>query len=294
MLADAAARALTIWIAGWLLASSVCVPAVRAAEADGGDERWVPSVILRSGFVMQSGEASVRSFLPNGQPLRPGANGSQTQIWPLLGGDLELMTPDVDALPGAPRFFARGGASYSFASSKDVAKEGNPAAFPDPLPTNITFIDGQGSTTNIEIKSPTWEAGLGAAFEFHWWERTVRLRVSAEYMRERIKLRGKVHDAVPFFGAIVPIFLRNDRTEDFDAVGGALGVEFDAMRAGSFVTSVLAEGRIYGWVGDRVLRETDQKPIVAANNLASAVWRYELDPVAYRIHVGFRVRFQPE
>lgn len=278
--------------AACLLVGLACAAATARAETevDPGSDRWAPSATLRGGVVIQTGAAFVQSFLANGSELRPRNTGRQTQIWPLLGGDLELMAPAIDLVPGAPRFFARGGASYSFAPDKNVAKEGNPMNFEFPLPPTAIQVLGRGSATNIQLRSPVWDAGLGAAFEFEAWERNVRLRVSAEYMRERIKLRGKVHEARDFLGTVVPFQIRDHKIESFDAVGGGVGIEFDAVRAGDFVTSVLGEGRAYAWVGDRLLRVRGRDPVFNA----SALWRYKLDPVAYRLHLGFRIRWQPE
>jgi hypothetical protein len=262
-----------------------------AAESDlsAGSDRWAPGLVIRSGVVILSGSAFAQSNFGGGAPLRPRTTGRQTQVWPMLGGDLEIMTPAVSLIPGAPRFFARGGASYSFAGDKDVAKEGNPRNFEPPIPTQATLVNGRGSSTNIEMKSPVWDAGLGVAFEFEAWDRPVRLRASVEYMRQRIKLRGKVHEARDIFGSVALFSLRETTTDDFDAVGGGLGLEFDVLRAGPIMTSVLSSGRFYHYVGGRVIRTDQTGPLGT-----SALWRYKLDPWAYRLHVGVRFRWQPE
>jgi hypothetical protein len=254
-----------------------------------GSDLWTPSLVLRTGVVIQSGAALAESALNNGQELRPRHTGRQTQVWPVLGSDLEIMAPALTMLPAAPRFFMRGGASFSFATDKDVTKEGDPQNFQLPAPPAAARVIGQGSSTNIELKSPILDAGFGAAFEFEAWDRPVRLRASFEYMRQRIKLRGKAHEARDAFGTVFLFSVRDTTTDNFDALGGGLGIEVDALRAGPIVTSVLGSGRMYHWLGDRTIE------VRGEGNLGStARWRYKLDALAFRVHVGMRFRWQPE
>ena len=274
---------------------------------------------MRSGIIIQGGSGSTESDLFDGQDgdLPPRNTGRQTEILPLLGVDVELMTPSVKDLPVDVRFFARGGASYNFASNQDVAKGGSPDeglfrqeivnARTDP-PLNDILIQGRGMSTTIDYEAPVWTASLGAAFEFEFMNRPARVRVSAEYLRQQLELSGQAFgtDQItlgPIFGGetITAFYaLTDSQTQDFDAVGGGLGVEFDAGRMGDFVASVLAEGRVYGWVGGRSVSasqtdtEVEPGPFAAAFGPRTARWRYQLDRVAYRAQLGFRIRWQPE
>lgn len=296
--------AVTLLLAALLpLSAMLSARAVQGSEVDPGSEQWAPGLVVRSGMVIQSGAALHESMFANGAELRPRHTGRQTQVWPMLGGDLGVMSPGIVWVPGSPRIFARGGATFNFAGPKDVTKEGDPRLFGDQTGTRAALIEGQGSATNIEPKSPTWEAGLGVAFEFEAWDRPVRLRTSVEYMRERIKLRGKSHEARDFLPApntvLCTFQARNTTTLGFDAVGGGLGLEIDVARAGSIVTSVLGEGRFYRFLGDRSVQVRANARVRGVCETvpalqATADFRYKLDDWAYRVDAGFRLRWQPE
>lgn len=276
------------------------VPATAEADVESdewGSNLWSPSFIIRSGVVRQSASTSgeMRAFF--GLPLRPFHARHRIHLWPMLGGDIEVMAPELSVIPGSPRFFLHAGATYTFAGDKDVTKEGEPLGFPEQLPTLATLIDGQGSFTNIELISPIWEGGVGAAFEFEIWDRRVRLRASAEYMRERLRLTGEAYHAIDRGARSDPAELfaaRGTRTEHYDAVGGGLGIEVDARRAGPIMLSLLGSVRYYRFIGDRLLQVSATGTRSMPGFPPRGMWSYELDRSAYRVHLGLRFRWQPE
>lgn len=273
-----------------VLATSVASTARADGKPSEGVDRWVPELGISSGVLLYTGAAGIDSKFQNGTTdVRPPTTGRQTLAAPLIGGELGLMTPGFSSLPGKPRFFVRGGASWSFASEQDVAKEGNPKKLDtENPPSDANLIDGQGSSLGVELKSPVYDAGAGAAFEFDAWGRTLRLRTSVEYMRQRLKVRGKVEEARTIFGLPFFIEIRETDTESFDALGPGIELELDTMRYGSLMTSIFADGRAYHYLGNRKI------DISGTGDLnTTAQFKYKLDPWSYRAHVGFRIRWQP-
>jgi hypothetical protein len=263
-------------------------------EARSRDEtsRWIPSIGFFSGIVAQDGTGKVSTSGGGGNLLRPSAKGDDTLVTPMVGGEIELMTPGLASLPGRPRLFVRAGVSASFAADKDLAKEGNPGPLSDPgvIPPQADAFPGQGSATNVEVQSPFVSAGAGVAFSFDIGERRVRLKSSVEYLRQEIEVTG-ISNRVLIFG--VPLFVEFEgrKTGTFHALGPGLEVEVDAMRTGSLMTSVFLSTRIYHFLGNRDIELTDR---ITTPIGGIARWKYEQDPWAYRAHVGFRIRWQPE
>ena len=121
-------------------------------------------------------------------------------------------------------------------------------------------------------------------------------------MRERLRLTGEAYHAIDRGERDDPAELfaaRGTRTEHYDAVGGGLGIEVDARRAGPIMVSVLGSVRYYRWLGDRLLQVSETGTRFDIPDLTSAppptgTWSYQLDRSAYRVHLGLRFRWQPE
>lgn len=270
-------------IAGVLAALASPALAEPADEID----RWVPTIGVISGVTALDGKARIDS----GWPTRDGISGEDTQMTPMVGGEVEIMTPGFTDWMGSPRAFLRGGVYASFASTRDLAKDGNPGDLSDfpPGSTDPDIVDGQGVETSVKIRSPFISAGLGAAFTFEAWERTIRIKTSAEYLRHRAKVTGHLRHAFPLFGAIFLTTADDSRTQTFHALGPGLEVELDAMMLGPFMTSVFTSGRALRIIGDRDVKLTDTDAFNRTTN-----WNYTPDPWMYQAHVGVRLRWLPE
>lgn len=213
-----------------------------AAQAGGKDEteRWVPSLALTSGILVQGATASasssdVYSYAYTGTPSEPGGcntptiiepnppqpicpilsldpvqpatSGSSPLLAPTVGGDLEIMTPGLTQVIGRPRLFAHAGVDYSFGFDYDVAKEGvaEPMFVP---PHNSTWpvvaVPGQGTRVTANIDPVVVRAGLGIAFTSEVWGRRLRIKPSVEWMVSSVHVAGLTNRA---YEATVPAYV---------------------------------------------------------------------------------------
>jgi len=285
------------------------------AESDERD-RWVPALSIHSGALFEDSSATSTTGpvlgprIPNSpQPIRPRASSTKLLITPLVGGGFELMSPRVAKVAFAPRFFAHGGVTGAFGPERDVAKERTIARLNiDPeldvlLPESA--VQGQGSVVRVTVEQLLVRAGLGVALPFELQGRSFRLRASAEYLREEIRVEGHVRRAVCLVvptspgtcGARNPdalddfrqVDLRRTRNEFYHGIGPGLELEMDAGRMGAVLTSVAIGAQAYRFFGDREISFS------AINQFGeTADFRYEKDAWAYQAGVGFRLRWAPE
>jgi hypothetical protein len=309
--------------------TSTSEPATRSKQV--GADRWVPSLAAVSGITYQKWEGDVASPcsgctnlpsspIPNGV-ARPAAEGDDNDVTPIVGGQLELMTPELP-IPLSPRFFAGGGLFAAFGTERKVANEGNVGTIESPLPqpfdtTPITEdqMIGQGAVTNAEIVDDwLYEAHAGVAFPFEFLGRQFRLKPSVGWVRYEIDVNGKVSDAecrdtgnslrpnncnvltpAPLTGVLRTIELKSEDSGSFDGVGGGLDIDMDVFHIGPFSSSLFIGAHAYKILGEREIELGDSAtfadtgvPGLAAATYASS-HSLEIDPVFYRMAVGFRM-----
>jgi hypothetical protein len=247
------------------------------------------------------------------------ASGDDLMVSPFVGASAELMTPGLSHVPGRPRLFLHGDVLPHFASSRDVAKEGAPgelalpdapAGQPDPTVTDIGIL-GQGSKTSVDLKPLVIAAGAGIAFTVDAWGRRLRIKPSAEYLREDLEVSGVVKRAInlpPDGGNELEDFLlielRGSQQKTYHGIGPGLELEMDAARAGPFMLSLFLSGRAYRMLGDLGVTLTDSTEISDPDppppgpriktQTVSADWTFEKAAWSYQGGVGLRFRWLPE
>ncbi len=303
-------------------------PAVALAEEQAGHDRWVPSLAATSGFSMAGLSGSVESFDSMGAELRESVEGRDYDVSPLLGIDLELMSPEL-ALPLSPRIFVSGELTALFGRERNVAREGSATgselpALPVPPGQTIPGIGspqeaftGLGSSTFAQTQPLTLGAGLGAAFPFEWLDRPMKLKISAEYLAHQIDYDGVVIDAQclpepsgditqcvlfqrtgqpPTPGYTREIVLEDSASTWYHSLGPAAELEVETGELSSFTHGLYIGLRAYRIFGDRAARSTNLSDTKSYDDMIgqetfTADWDYKLDRWTYRVTVGFRVSF---
>lgn len=257
----------------------------------------------------------------NAVKIQPDDSGSDTAIAPLVGGSLELMTPSPFDGFLHPRLFVHADYAAAFAFERNLAGGGSPGRFEPPAffpATNNDVeelaIQGQGTRTRWQLNRDIWSAGGGLALTMTWFQRTVRIKPSFEWIHFEQDFIGVVHRAVKLRTPSQPQIVQNPgtpdwraqvilndlsgfrqialtrvETHDFDGIGPGLEIEVDTVRLGPFKTSVFALGRAYHLLG-----ELDQTFSVSNEFGETATWTFEPDPWMWRAGVGFRLRWVPE
>ena len=252
--------------------------------------------------------------------IQPDDSGSDTAIAPLVGGSLELMTPSPFDGFLYPRLFVHGDYAAAFSFERNLAGTGSPDQMGPPdfyANTNDVeelAIQGQGSRAKWQLDRDIWSAGGGLALTTTWFQRTVRIKPSVEWIHFTQEFIGVVHRAVKLKTPSQPqivvnpgtpdwraqiilndlsgfrqIALTRVETQDFDGIGPGLELEVDTVRLGPFMTSVFALGRGYHLLGD-----LDQT-FSATNEFGeTATWTFEPEQWMWRAGVGFRLRWVPE
>ena len=301
-------------VAAWgaaaaLLAASPAAAAPASSERE-GVHGWVPSLALSGGFTFQEQESSVESFaLGTGLPLRDGDSDSEWAVSPNVGANLQLMTPALP-VPGRPRFFVSGEILPTFASTRDIAKEGDPTGFKFPAvflnpdgsfdPTRLpaSAITGVGSRTSSEVQTLVWGANVGVAFPFQVGERQLRIKPSFGWLRYTVDIDGLVlaalkNDVGLNFGTTIrEVTLSGSDSLTLDGIGPGLEVELDAVRWGPLGASVYLDGHAYKVLGNRSVSFTDSQFFPAAGGLPpetyAAQWSFEAKPWMFRAGLGLR------
>lgn len=194
---------------------------------------------------------------PNGGAL---ASGSRVLFAPLVGGNLELMTPGISSLPGRPRGFIQAGVEASFGFDYSVAQVGKPGDMGSsvkPKPQELSSVQGQGSATFAEIASPLYFAGAGVAFTAEVLGRRIRIKPSFEWMSQQVKVRGETHFAVQLNGGgnltEIPyqlLYMGAEGKLKLNGIGPGLELEIDTVRLGPFMLSLGIFGRAYHYLGN--------------------------------------------
>ncbi len=305
------------WCAGLVIPAAVLASAAVAAGPDSraGEDRWVPALAVTAGATFQDQEAAVSSLdVTNAEPFRNPAEGDDLAVSPYVGGNLQLMTPAITAIPGRPRVFAVGEILPTFASSRNVANEGNIQRLEIPPEPGIPElgISGQGSVTTAEVQTLAFGAAIGIAFPFEVRGFQLRLKPSAGWIRYEVDVEGSVHRAICDGGGnrcktIVPdpplppipgfarlIELQGGDSQWFNAIGPGLEIEMDVYRVGSFGVSVYLDGHAYRVLGDRTVDFSDSATFtdpLGGPDTYTADWSFEIDPWIYRAGLGFRIHW---
>ncbi|MFP6563083.1 MAG: hypothetical protein VCC68_01220 [Myxococcota bacterium] len=302
----------------------------RAAEPIDETERWVPSVAITSGVVAQGAGASVSTAditIPTWdpfvcppspcpvnvtQPGRPSDRGNSILFAPFVGGQIELMTPGIQALIGRPRGFFQVGFDVSFGVEYDTALEGDLGDLGDDLRRPIfipTVIEGQGSETALSILSPIFTAGAGIAFTAEIWGRRVRLKPSFQWMRQQVEMSGRTN--VPILlsydgsndSVYQMVYLKADKTLVWHGIGPGLELEVDAVRTGPITVSLAFYVNAYYLLGNKDIEMTatdmigpfpTAKPPLPNMQPISSTYTYEQKDWSFRGGVALRFRFLPE
>ncbi|MGH7337539.1 MAG: hypothetical protein ACREI7_08175, partial [Myxococcota bacterium] len=198
--------------------------------------------------------------------------------------------------------FARGDLAIAFGFERKISGEVQPGPFERPafLQPNAVIpeitISGQGSRLFAQVDQLVFSGGIGVAFTSTFFGRTMRVKPSFEYLRERLEIKGAVHRAVALiensrsleqdFRFIV---LSDQTTETYHGFGAGLELEVDALRAGPFQTAVFVNARGYRFAGslETTLHDTNEFGETAS-------WRFAKEPWAWRAGAGIRFRWAPE
>jgi hypothetical protein len=310
------------------------VATIAAAEDSSEDElrRWVPGLAFSFDMLQHKGRGEIATsnvlgsplteggclvtqtfppppitfrngaLCPNSQTLvAPSTQGGDTDVAAVVNASLELLTPSLLDAFFSPRLFAHADVALAFGFERTLAGERKPDEFlADPLPPNRVErsegeIAGQGSRAIVQLREIVAGGGAGIAFTTSIFDRRIRIKPSAEYLYQEVDLIASVRRAVALadpartLNDFRLIDLHDSSTEALHGIGGGLEIELDAGRLGPVMMSVFVLGRAYHFTGNlnHTLRQTNESG-------ESAVWRFELDPWAYRAGVGARFRWLPE
>jgi hypothetical protein len=216
-------RASLFLIIGAIVALHALFP-IASLAADGGEpgestkqageDRWVPSLAITSGVLVQKQDGLADSVLfedmsPTSIPLRGFLDGDDLVVAPFVGGALEVMSP---ALPirTRPRLFISGEIIPTFATSRDLAVEGDPGCVrgsepglpcardddgTGPRSFPQTSANGTGTKTTAKIDTLVYGANLGVAFPLQVGKRQLRIKPSFGWINYEVEASGLVVDA---------------------------------------------------------------------------------------------------
>lgn len=253
-------------------------------------------IIQRTGFLCPSARGTVVFVdTPN--------QGSDTNVVPMVGATLELMTPRLIHGFLDPRLFVHGDGALTFGFERNLAGTGNPGEFSTPLSEQTRTdleelsIPGQGSRARWQLGKYLYSAGGGVALTFTLFQRTLRIKPSFEWVQVEQDFIGVTRRAVKLISpsgtsnisAFREISLNRVETKTFDGIGPGLELEVDTARLGPIMTSVYAAGRAYRLIG------TLDQTLTATNEFGeTATWTFEPERWMYRAGVGLRFRWSPE
>lgn len=278
--------------------AAVLWPLVASGDAD----RWVPAVSAFGGAITEiwNAEGDSESRVP--------FDGGSNVIFPFAGISAEIMTPAPISMWGKPRLFLHGDVAGSLDSGWNTAKEGSQGivgipiidfdmdGIPDLEPSVISST-GKGSTARHEAEPLRLSAGLGVAFEFTLFERTLRLRPSLEYQWQETEFRLFVSDVESIAGTLnCPCRILQSATRDtqaFHGIGPGLELELDAGRAGPLLVSVFVGLQGYRELGERNIRVTRSDQYDDGKS-SSAEATFHKDAWSFNGTVGLRFHWLPE
>jgi hypothetical protein len=296
-------------------------PAVSANQKKPMDEldRWVPSLGIFGGFQQQHAEGTIDPGMlnPTAPQCTPDPGGVECsidqQIRPFAEGDdelrafrsgisLELMSPRLLSSFGHPRFFIHVDPMLSTGFKQRIAGSGKPGKFiEEQFPPAVTITDeanysGQGTRLLADIDPFVLNAGIGMAFTFDVYDSRIRIKPSAEYLRERLEVTGETNRVVQVaqrpkvntpsdFRFIV---LRESDEQIYHAIGAGLEIEIDGNRVGPFMVTPFIAGRAYRFIGNLDVSLSD------SNEFGESVeFEFERDQWQWAGRFGVRLRWVP-
>ena len=317
--------------------------AASAAGADETDEReareaekgrWGWSLALTSGITIneQKGTTlpSVQIVTGPIEPLPPNAPIGATRplpapfasplqsrvdaVSPYVGANFEVLTPALEIIPSAPRFFGAAEILPTFAPKRTVAAQGAatefifPRGFPDQLASNQfpeQAISGPGTRLEAEVMTTVFAASLGAAWDFEFRKRLLRIKPSVGWIRWGVIVEGRALDAFkddidpvpafqPFFGEHIRLVEINGRGSGFfNAIGPGLELEVELAKRGPIRPIVFLGGFAYRVVGNQTIVFSGAQTFDDALGEATynATWVFEVQPWVYRAGAGIRFRW---
>ncbi len=291
----------------WLLATSPAGAADPPSGASDDFDRWIPSVGLTVGFATQVHEGTVDSSqqlfafgLPFDVPLddRSFAADQKNFTTLLVGGTVELQTPQLLPFKWSPRIFIGGEVLNVSAQQRPIAREGNPStledAGPNPFPSKA--ILGQGSMTSSDADTLSYGAHIGVSVPVQIGDWRISIKPSARYLNQKILFRGIVLDAARTgpLGATPPtreVSITASDSVDVHAVGPGLEIEIGAARVGPLAGSVFVSGGAYRVLSERrVAFSRSVRDSLDSGNFRGD-FTAEIDPWIYRADLGFRIKW---
>jgi hypothetical protein len=250
--------------------------------------------------------------------LRDPAAASDLTVWPALGLNFQLMSPNLLYRRG-PRLFFGAEITATFPPQRSIANEGalSMLEFPRDAPDPSTFpaqgFSGLGANVLSEPRTFHYGAQVGVAIPFSFLNRTLRIKPSFAWLHYQIDVKGNLLTAIKddvngvTFGILSSfgpnlrtIDLTASETRDVDAVGPGLEIELDSIRSGPFGASMFTSVHIYRVVTDRKIRLTDEVSFPDGTGSGGdglladtyrARWSHDLDPWIYRLRVGIRFHY---
>jgi hypothetical protein len=287
-------------------------PATGQVPKEAPATRWIPSLAITGGATFQDQSSSVDSMCqvggfglppsvgncsgypdgfptpgPGPAPLRPAESGNERAVSPFVGGNLQLLTPEIP-IPTRPRFFVQGELLPTFATDRNIASEGNAEGVSVPIfttgasqglprpPTQFSqneFV-GAGSRTTSTVETLVYGASVGLAFPFELLGRRLWLKPSVGWLRYEVQVEGTVDAGIkddlpqmpgpnardctflpdatnPVTAACAGISLDGSESTWLQGVGPGLALEMDAARWGPIGASLYLDARAYKILGDR-------------------------------------------
>lgn len=200
---------------------AVLWPAVATSSEEVSEEkplsaRWITGLTFDVMLHTWEAEASVDSPMSS-------LNVSQSSEFDAVQYQVgaELLTPRMNFLPAAPRFWVYGGALVSPQETHSIAQTGDfipaepearydrwsgPARGFDPDPRYLPYLyipdlsaefPGQASRVKARYLEGGWYVGLGMVFELPYRESMIRLKPFVGYLRQRVEISGEVAGVYP-------------------------------------------------------------------------------------------------
>ena len=228
----------------------------------------------------------------------------------LLGGNFEIMSPQLMATAGRPRLFFDFSLTGVLGQETGLARESDPGLFAIPSEAinsgsavGESAVTGGGTKITVQPQGPQIHAGLGTAFTLEIREEEViRIKPSLVYSRTILDVDALTHRAVRLNspGGIVSldthfrlIQLSDDFTEVYHGLGPALEIEYEpGIRIGPFGITLYLKGHASYLFGDLTTKLSGVNP--DPNSPGESVsWKYTQDAWAYRAGTGIRLRWDP-
>jgi hypothetical protein len=201
--------------------------------------------------------------------LRPSDRDDDLAVSAYVGTSLQLMTPRIEPLPGAPRLFVMGELLTIYGQERSIAREGNPSSldFPANSPRNARATSGAtlfgvGSELRSEVQRLAWGARAGLAFPFQFLERRLWLKPAFGWFQYEVDFDGSIiagikddpvddPNAFTFGPGIREVRFFGSGSETFDGIGPSLELEMEVGRFGPLGVALFLDADAYWVLGER-------------------------------------------